>query len=138
MRESFSPDPAEDSALPEFTPVPLSRHRRDGWTADRQRAFIARLAVTGVVAGAAKAVGMGVTSAYGLRRRAGAESFARAWDMVETLARERALAFVLDQALNGTTRPRFYHGHYVGQLHRHETRMALAALRALDAAVRAK
>ena len=124
----------DDDPLPEFTAVPLSRSRRDGWTAERQRAFIAALARTGVVAAAARAVGMGVTSAYNLRRRPGAESFARAWTVVETAARERAFAFVADQAINGTTRPRFYRGRFVGAAHRYETRLALAALRAADRA----
>ena len=124
----------DDDPLPEFTPVPLSRSRRDGWTVERQRAFIAALARTGVVAAAARAVGMGVTSAYNLRRRPGAESFARAWTIVETDARERAFAFVADQAINGTTRPRFYRGRFIGMTHRYETRLALAALRAADRA----
>jgi hypothetical protein len=116
-----------------FTPVPMSRSRRDGWTPDRQRAFIAALAETGVVATAARTVGMGATSAYNLRRRVGAESFALAWDCVRDEARDRALAHVLDRALNGTTSPRFYRGRFVGTSHKYETRLALAALRAMDA-----
>lgn len=129
----------DDIPLPAFTPVPLSRSRHDGWTPERQRAFIAALARTGVVAAAARAVGMGVTSAYNLRRRAGAESFSRAWTTVETEARERAFELVLDQVINGATRPRFYGGRFVGTAHRYETRLALAALRAADrAADRAK
>jgi hypothetical protein len=34
--------------LPNFTPVPR-KYRHDGWTAERQRAFIAGLAETGSV-----------------------------------------------------------------------------------------
>lgn len=138
MHESPAFDAADPADLPDFTPVPITRRRHDGWTPARQRAFIAALATTGVVASAARSVGMGVTSAYNLRRRAGAESFAEAWDIVETAARDLALAFVIDQATHGTTRPRFYRGRYVGQVHSYETRMALAALRALDAADRGK
>lgn len=143
MHESPPYQPASedggDVPLPAFAPVPLSRSRHDGWTPERQRAFIAALARTGVVAAAARAVGMGVTSAYNLRRRAGAESFSRAWTIVETEARERAFELVVDQAINGTTRPRFYGGRFTGTSHRYETRLALAALRAADrAADRAK
>lgn len=135
MSEPCPPDPRDpDDELPEFTPVPLSRNRRDGWTPERQRAFIAALADTGVVAAAARAAGMGVTSAYNLRRRPGATSFAEAWDMVETEARDRALGFVLDQVFHGTARPRFYRGRFTGTTHRFETRLALAALRAADRA----
>jgi hypothetical protein len=73
---------------------------------------------------------MSSASAYNLRRRPHAESFALAWDMVEDEARNRALAFVVDQAMYGSTRPRFYRGKFVGTIHSFETRLALAAVRA--------
>lgn len=66
-----------------FRPVPL-RARGDGWSEARQCAFLAQLYFTGSVAAAAKAVGMSRASAYRLRARAGAESFAFAWDRVLT------------------------------------------------------
>ncbi|MGK6319079.1 hypothetical protein [Sphingomonas sp. DT-204] len=136
MHESPNPAPPEaEDELPAFTPVPMTRSRRDGWTPARQRAFIAALADSGVVAGAARAVGMGATSAYNLRRRPGAESFAAAWDLVQDDARERAFAYVLDQALRGAVWPRLYRGRVVGLVHRFDTRAAMAALRAADARV---
>lgn len=131
MHESSPPDPPDiEDELPDFTPVPLTRHRHDGWTPERQRGFIAALAESGVVARAARSVGMSGASAYNLRRRPGAESFALAWTIVEYEARERALDFVIDQFRHGSTRPRFYRGKFVGTIHRYETRMALAAVRA--------
>ena len=139
MTPSPTLDPAEAADLvPDFTPVPITRHRHDGWTPQRQHMFLCHLAIGGVVSRAARAVGMGITSAYGLRRRSGADSFVAAWDTVEAMARDRALAFIIDQATNGTLRPRFYRGRYIGSVHLHETRMALAALRACAAADRAK
>lgn len=130
---TYAPAPAATDDLPAFTPVPLARARHDGWTPERQRGFIAALAESGVVAAAARTVGMGVTSAYNLRRRPGAESFAAAWDLVEEMAGDRALAFVVDRALHGTVTPRFYRGRFTGATHhRFETRLALAALRAVD------
>lgn len=63
-----------------FTPVPLARTRRDGWTPARQRGFIDQLARIGLVGVAARAMGMSAKSAYALRKRVGAESFAAAWD----------------------------------------------------------
>ena len=116
--------------IPDFDPVPVTRHRRDGWTPERQRGFIAALAETGLVATAARRVGMGVTSAYQLRRRPGGAGFAAAWDMVLEEARERALNYLVDRTLNGTTRPRFYRGRYVGTIHGYETRAACAVVRA--------
>lgn len=131
MHESPPPDPPDiEDDLPDFTPVPLTRHRHDGWTPERQRGFIAALAETGAGAQAAHSVGMSGASAYNLRRRRHAESFALAWHIVEDEARERALAFVIDQVRYGSTRPRFYRGRYVGTIHSFETRIALAAVRA--------
>ena len=66
-------------ALPDFTPVPRRRNRRDGWTPERQRGFVAALAETGSVPAAARAVGMTPEGAYQLRRQPGAETFAAAW-----------------------------------------------------------
>lgn len=65
--------------VPEFDPVPV-RARKDGWTVERQREFIRMLHVTRSVGKAAGAVGMSRKSAYRLRDRPGAESFAAAWD----------------------------------------------------------
>ena len=127
-----------ESRLPRFVPVPLARSRRDGWTPERQRAFLRALRDTGVVAAAARSVGMGVTSAYNLRRRKGAESFANAWAAVEHQARDRALEVVMHEAMHGTTRPRFYRGRFVGTRFGFDTQLALRALRAFDAAGRAK
>ena len=50
----------------------------------RQCHFLAHLYLTGSVTAAARAVGMAPKSAYRLRQRPGAESFARAWDRVLT------------------------------------------------------
>lgn len=66
-----------------FRPVPL-RARADGWSEARQCGFLSALYVTGSVAAAAKAVGMTRASAYRLRARTGAESFAAMWDRVLT------------------------------------------------------
>jgi hypothetical protein len=65
--------------VPAFYPVP-TRTRRDGWTVERQADFLGLLAETGSVIGACEAVGMSRKSAYRLRARPGAESFAAAWD----------------------------------------------------------
>ena len=68
------PDPID---VPPFTPVP-TRARRDGWSPDKQRAFLVALGRTGQVGLAAKAVGMTHQTAWRLRKRVGAESFAAA------------------------------------------------------------
>jgi hypothetical protein len=92
--------------IPEFTPAP-TRKRNAGWTAERQRRFIEHLALTGHAGEAAALVGLSSTSAYRLANKAGAESFARAWDAAYRLAATRASAIVWDRALNGRVE-RFY------------------------------
>ena len=78
--EHDSPRPARRMPrVPPFYPVP-TRTRRDGWTVQRQADFLGMLAETGSVMGACEAVGMSRKSAYALRARPGAESFAAAWD----------------------------------------------------------
>ena len=42
----------------DFTPVPRKAQRADGWTPERQRAFIAALSTTGSKRQAAQAIGM--------------------------------------------------------------------------------
>ena len=75
------PRKARHPRVPAFLPVP-QRVRSDGWTPERQARFLAELAITRSVSKAARKVGMARETAYRLRARAGAESFAAAWDRV--------------------------------------------------------
>jgi hypothetical protein len=90
----------------DFTPAP-TRNRHAGWTAERQRKFVEHLALTGSVGEAAAIVGVTSRSAYMLRNKAGAESFARAWDAALQLAATRLAAIAFDRALHGRSE-RFY------------------------------
>lgn len=84
----------------EFEPVP-TRNQSAGWTAERQRKFIETLAATGSVFESACQVMLSPRSAYLLRGRKDAESFARAWDMALEQAGGRLLAHAFDRALRG-------------------------------------
>jgi len=55
-------------------------YRRDGWTPQRQLAFLDALARTHCIAKAARAAGMSRESAYRLRARDPNGLFAAAWD----------------------------------------------------------
>ncbi len=81
-KNSFAlPVRAPDAApVPDFAPVPRQYYRHDGWTPERQRAFIGALADTGCVRRAARMVNMAQTNCYTLRRAPGAEAFRKAWD----------------------------------------------------------
>jgi len=72
-----------------FTPVP-TKARHDGWTAARQFHFIDVLAATKSITHACRAGGKSTVTAYALRKRPGAESFARAWDAAVAFAPDPA------------------------------------------------
>jgi hypothetical protein len=92
--------------VPQFAVAP-TRKSHAGWTAERQRAFIDRLALTGSVGEACAIAGVASSSAYRLRNKAGAEDFARAWDAALSLAATRLAAIAFDRAINGRAE-RFY------------------------------
>ena len=120
-----------------FVPVP-SRTRHDGWSASDQRQFIGRLARGHSVDEAAKSLGHSRQSAYALRRKSGAEEFARAWIRAQRLGRDAwearrcrptpDLAFAFETLLV----PRFYRGRIVGFVQRQDNVIALRALAELD------
>ena len=111
-------EPIRGRRVPAFTPVPL-RFRADGWTPLKQAAFLGALAETWSVAAAARAVGMSRESAYRLREKPGAESFAAAWDAI--LAEPRRLRMSTHELLwhrlfYGTLKPVMRGGRHVGTL----------------------
>ena len=88
---------------PEFTPVALDRVRHDGWTPERQRLFLVALAAMGTVDSAAQAVGMSRISAYNLKKRVGAESFADEWDRALGFGRGMMFDYAMERAIHGVT-----------------------------------
>ena len=119
----------------DFAPVPL-RARHNGWTAAAQRDFILRLARGAGIGEAARHLGFSRQSAYALRRRRGAESFAAAWNSAVALGRnmatverrERGFAYGAETLLV----PRYYRGRLIGFVQRDDNRSAMRALLALD------
>jgi len=111
-----------------FHPIPL-RERHDGWTADRQIAFIDALAATGCVTDAARTVGMSVRSAYRLRAHPEAGSFRLAWDNAIEFAIQALQDAVLSRAIKGVPIPHYYQGKKVGEHRRYDERLAQFLLR---------
>jgi hypothetical protein len=119
--------PAHPDADPlAFTPVPTAP-RRDGWTPERQRAFIAALAGHGGVAAAARSVGMTPQGARKLRLRPQGESFARAWDAAVEEGRMKAADKALALARAGEFIPLFRNGRQIGVRKRLDNRLLFAA-----------
>jgi hypothetical protein len=150
------PPRASRPRLPAFTPVPV-RSRSDGWVPWRQAEFIGVLAETGSVSTAAKYVGMARETAYRLRRKPGAESFARAWDIAMRIACDRlgrAAPAIPELGLphlppkvtgdelwrrivDGRWRPVLRRGKYVGSLQEPDNSALLSHLAQLDRSFRA-
>ena len=109
--ESPNPhDPDLSGTILDFTPVPMERRRSNGWSALTQRRFIHALSVMGSVGPACRAVGMGRVSAYRLRERDGAESFAAAWDFAIHEGKMLQYGYIMERALNGVTTVRISRG----------------------------
>lgn len=130
-------DPTPPAVEPDdpllFTPVDLTLRRVDGWTPTAQRTFIDALSRMGVVAAAARSVGMSTTSAYNLRKRAGPDSsFARAWDAAQDQAARMAIDRAREIGQERVSEPVFQRGRQIGIRHRWDNRLLLAALNALD------
>ena len=105
--------------VPAFTPVPL-RYRRDGWTPGRQSDFLGHLAETGKVAAAARHVGMTRESAYRLRDKPGAGSFAAAWDSILAQRPSAPMStheLLRHRAFYGTLKPVMRGGKHVATRH---------------------
>jgi len=112
--------------------VPVRRkHRRDGWSPERQRNFIEALADRGSVNEAAQAVGMSASSAYKLRRSPGGENFARAWEAAIHQAALHLADLAFDRAIHGSEEPVFdKEGRRVGRRFRVNDRLLMFLLRA--------
>jgi hypothetical protein len=99
--------------LPEFAPVPR-KYRHDGWTPERQKAFIEALADTGCVTRAAAMVNMAQTNCYALRRAPGAEGFRKAWEAALDFGLGRLKDIAFERAIEGQLFPVFKNGRLVG------------------------
>lgn len=134
-----SEPPLDPDGAPVFAPVPV-KARHDGWTGERQYAFVQALAVYGTVKHAAASVGKSRKSAYDLRKRPGAEGFARAWDAALEEGQRRALDIGMTIGVEGAEVPVFYQGRQVGTKRRYNHTLLRASINALDsmAALQAK
>ena len=114
--------------LPDFTPVPR-KYRHDGWTPERQRAFIAALADTGSVSRAAAMVNMAQANCYTLRRAPGTESFRRAWEAALDFGVARLKDIAFERAIDGYLVPVFVGGKLMGFRRKHNDALLMFCLR---------
>ncbi|MBO9622215.1 MAG: hypothetical protein J7500_05835 [Sphingomonas sp.] len=131
FEDDFEDDPEDDPEADAFGPVPV-RYRHDGWVPDRQHAFIEALAGSGCVDEACRAVGMGRSSAYALRRRPDAQAFRLAWDAAMDVAVTRLADAALSRAINGVAVPIFHQGEQIGERRQYNERLTMFLLRYRD------
>jgi hypothetical protein len=103
--------PAE---APSFDPAPL-RYRSDGWTPQRQRAFVEALADCGIIRQAAAEVGMSEQSVSRLRRRPDARAFDIACDAAQRIGSRRLFSIAFERGVEGTVRRHYFRGEVVGE-----------------------
>jgi hypothetical protein len=120
---------ASNPKLPvNFEPVPV-RPRHDGWTAERQIAFIEKLADCGSVSAAARHVGMSRESARKLRRRPCGRAFRDAWDAALDCGYAELEEAAMERSKKGVARPVFYKGEQVGEWRYFDERLTTFLLR---------
>jgi hypothetical protein len=128
--------------------------RVDGWTPERQAAFLMTLAQTGLVSRACEVAEMSASSAYALRREPRGRAFHLGWQAAHLIARDRLEDVLLEAAISGiesvttrvetTTHRRVLNGGLsMGMLNRLDQRLAacddvgVAAARAVASAFEA-
>lgn len=115
--------------LPAFAPVPRKCARHDGWTPERQKAFIEALADTGSVSRAAAQVNMSSEGAYYLRRQPGADAFRRAWEAALDYGVARMKDIAFERAVEGYLVPMFVGGRLLGWRRKYNDRLLMFCLR---------
>jgi hypothetical protein len=127
-RQAPSPPLPAGSSPPDFAPVPR-KFRHDGWTPERQKAFIAALADTGSVSRACRHVNMSTVGAYWLRRQPGSEGFRRAWEAALDFGVQRLKDIAYERAIDGQLSPVFVAGKLKGFRRIRNDRLLMFCLR---------
>lgn len=117
--------------IPDFEPARL-RPRHDGWTAERQRVFIATLAETGCISDACAVAGISPRSAYRLRGHPQAAGFVEAWDRALAVATGRLASIAFDRAIKGSTREYWKNGEMVAEVRAPSDKILMFLLSKLD------
>ena len=111
-----------------------TRHmRHDGWTPDKMRLFLARLAECGVVKEAFQAAAMSARAAYNLRDRD--PLFAAGWEAAGVMARSRLADEAYSRSINGVMERIYKDGAIIAERHRYDNKLTMSVLGRLDARI---
>ncbi|NML06175.1 hypothetical protein [Sphingomonas sp. G-3-2-10] len=117
--------------MPDLSGLAPEDHPRlsgEGWTVEKQRAFLVHLSETGCVGDACAPVGLSRQSAYKLRRRAPNSLFSIGWDVAIHMARQAMLDEATERAIQGREVPVWYQGQQVGTRILHNDRLLMFLL----------
>ena len=127
---AFRGEPLDpDDPLLGFKPVPHKAPRYNSIGPARQRAFIAHLAATGIVAEAARHIGASLEALYKLRDKAAGEEFSAAWDRAIDRAVARVEGGALQRSIEGAPRPIVSGGKLLGWYRVHNEALVMFFLR---------
>ncbi len=128
------PAPQTDHAPRAYVPATPTRYtqRSDGWTPDRQRGFLERIAEGATVDEASASVCLSPGAAYTLRRRAAGAAFALGWDAAKLVARPIVAETLFLRAIAGQTERVTRPDGEVIERHRYDNRLAMSLLNRLD------
>ncbi|KQO12975.1 hypothetical protein [Sphingomonas sp. Leaf242] len=108
------------------------RQRIDGWSPERQRGFLERIAEGATVDEATASVGLSPRAAYSLRRRASGAAFALGWDAAKLVARPIVAEALFCRAMVGQIERLTKPDGDVIERHRFDNRLAMSLLARLD------
>ncbi|RMB28471.1 hypothetical protein C8J47_2691 [Sphingomonas sp. PP-F2F-G114-C0414] len=108
------------------------RQRIDGWSPERQRGFLERIAEGATVDEATASVGLSPRAAYSLRRRAAGAAFALGWDAAKLVARPIVAEALFCRAMVGQIERLTKPDGDVIERHRFDNRLAMSLLARLD------
>lgn len=103
----------------------------NGWTVERQRAFLEMLAQCGFVERAAGLVGMTRQSAYAFRQTTAGRAFDLAWDAALLLARQRMIDETYEMAFEGSVERIYRDGKLVQEKRKRDPKTMLATIERL-------
>lgn len=109
-------------------PAAKRKIKRESWTADKKRTFLAKLAATANVSASIRAIRMSESAVYRLRQRS--PEFRAEWQAALREGYARLELMVLERAMNGTQKPVFHAGQQIGSVTEYSDRLALTLLTA--------
>jgi hypothetical protein len=132
-RAPVSENPAPAKAAPKRRTKVKAKPKRENWTAEMKRTFLANLAATANVQASIRAIGMSESAVYRLRQRS--PEFRADWMAALREGYARLELMVLERAMNGTQKPIMHAGQIIGQVTEYSDRLALTLLTAHREAV---